>query len=77
MMVIPMPLMPSGHYVAKLRKQFRGSRKNTAYAEYKGHRSKPISILKHKHDELKHSQTNLTSVIESENGNVCVRDHVK
>jgi hypothetical protein len=34
-------------------------------------KDKPITFLKCKCDQLKYSQTNLTSLIKGENGNVC------
>lgn len=34
-------------------------------------KDRPITVFKCKCDELKHSQTNLTSVVKGEQGNVC------
>jgi hypothetical protein len=41
------------------------------YTKHVDCRHKPIAFLKSKCDELKHTETNLTSVIEAENENVC------
>jgi hypothetical protein len=41
------------------------------HTEHVDCKDRPIALFKLKCEELKHSQTNLTSVIEGENGNVC------
>jgi hypothetical protein len=54
------------------RKQFYASRKMTmAFSKHVDCKQKPLTFFKHKCDELKHSQSNLISVMKSENGNVC------
>jgi hypothetical protein len=55
------------------RKQFHPSRKITTafHAKHVGCKNKPIAFLKCKCEEMKHSETNLASVIKGENGNVC------